>query len=351
MLFMPWSNCFVPPSGVPHLCSDRYSNIEIRMTFSIYEYLTRNLRKASARGSYYWAAHPPPQECWTCKRPHLVWSQLNGERIVRITMQWGIIKCCRVMVCQSLYHWLCLLFVVVTECWWLRRVSGRCLSALSRVVLVHHNVCHRSYCVLHMINDFLNSSLVLYMIYYPPHLKYAEIEIDTHDARPVQHYVTPIRSDDWRLSKTLSSVVAIHLLVASFKISILLWHFCTQLSARLCDFSPPCNHQPSCPPSAHSPGFYMDDISRRFFRYPCYHSIHATNRAHLSFQIGRCPEHPNAVHAESGCIRHGIKHRIEVCYHQMFIRSQLTDMVLQTRYQLDEYVWHPCIDSHVPWSI
>ena len=52
------------------------------------------------------------------------------------------------------------------------------------------------------------------MIYYPPHLKYVEIEIDNHDSRPVQHYMTPIRSDDWRLSITLSSVVAIHLLVS-----------------------------------------------------------------------------------------------------------------------------------------
>jgi hypothetical protein len=59
------------------------------------------------------------------------------------------------------------------------------------------------------------------MIYYPPHLKYAAIEIDTHDSRPVQHYVTPIFSDDWRLSVTLSSVVAIHLFVFSYNASVL----------------------------------------------------------------------------------------------------------------------------------
>ena len=63
--------------------------------------------------------------------------------------------------------------------------------------------------------DNLSLSLILYIIYYPQHLKYAEIDVPAgeSDARPAQHIKTTIRSDDWRLSITLSSVVAIHLYV------------------------------------------------------------------------------------------------------------------------------------------
>jgi len=53
--------------------------------------------------------------------------------------------------------------------------------------------------------------LVLYMIYYPPHLKYAVASIDTHDMRGIQHVKTNVKTDNWRLSITLSWAVAIHM--------------------------------------------------------------------------------------------------------------------------------------------
>jgi hypothetical protein len=141
-------------------------------------------------------------------------------------MQWGIIKCCRVVVCvlspRSPASFI--IFVGRRE---LYRIGGRRGSSLSAVVHVHHYVCCFLYSTQDVVDNHLNCSLVLYMIYYPPHLKYAQIEIDTHDSRPVQHYVTPIRSDDWRLSITLSSVVAIHLFVSPALILLLSNHLCT----------------------------------------------------------------------------------------------------------------------------
>jgi len=95
-------------------------------------------------------------------------------------MQWEIIKCCHVLK------------------------AGDCLESMGGVILV-------------FLQWFMFTViLVLYMIYYPPHLKYLEIEIDTEDSRRVQHYRTPILSNDWRLSITLSSVVAIHFFLLLF---------------------------------------------------------------------------------------------------------------------------------------
>ncbi|EGO00969.1 hypothetical protein SERLA73DRAFT_178969 [Serpula lacrymans var. lacrymans S7.3] len=64
--------------------------------------------------------------------------------------------------------------------------------------------------------------LVLYMIYYPPHLKYVELNIDAHDARPPHHVKTRILSNDWRLSIILSWVVFVHLVLLSFVTILLL---------------------------------------------------------------------------------------------------------------------------------
>ncbi|KAI9511376.1 hypothetical protein F5148DRAFT_1274317 [Russula earlei] len=51
--------------------------------------------------------------------------------------------------------------------------------------------------------------LVLYLIYFPPHLKYVTLDIDADESRPSE------RSDSWRLSVILSWIVFIHLSVFS----------------------------------------------------------------------------------------------------------------------------------------
>lgn len=71
-----------------------------------------------------------------------------------------------------------------------------------------------------------NRRLVLYMIYYPPHLKYQygalgstadeDVAYDTHDTRPLLSGTpkpTITKSSDWRLSIVLACVVAVHLSV------------------------------------------------------------------------------------------------------------------------------------------
>ena len=53
-------------------------------------------------------------------------------------------------------------------------------------------------------------SMVLYMIYYPPHLKYAEVDVDLHNHQPLLHVKTGVKRDEWRLSITLSWVVLLY---------------------------------------------------------------------------------------------------------------------------------------------
>ena len=56
-------------------------------------------------------------------------------------------------------------------------------------------------------------SLVLYIIYFPPHLKYVTLDLDGHDSRPPERVRTNLKSDNWRLSIILSWIVLIHLSV------------------------------------------------------------------------------------------------------------------------------------------
>ena len=55
-------------------------------------------------------------------------------------------------------------------------------------------------------------SQVLYIVYYPSHLKYATTSMDDHDTRPPS-VKTNVKTYDWHLSIVLSWVVSIHLLV------------------------------------------------------------------------------------------------------------------------------------------
>ena len=62
----------------------------------------------------------------------------------------------------------------------------------------------------------MSHSLVLYMIYYPPHLKYVEVDVDLPDDLPPAHIKTPVKREQWKLSITLSWVI--------------FWHMCVFLS-------------------------------------------------------------------------------------------------------------------------
>ena len=54
-------------------------------------------------------------------------------------------------------------------------------------------------------------SFVLYMIYYPEHLKYVEDPLDEHEMGNDMNHKPRTVSDNWRLSVALASVTAIHL--------------------------------------------------------------------------------------------------------------------------------------------
>ncbi|KAG8215948.1 hypothetical protein J3R82DRAFT_7923 [Butyriboletus roseoflavus] len=55
--------------------------------------------------------------------------------------------------------------------------------------------------------------LVLYMLYYPPNLKYIQLDINTHDARPIHHVRTNLKSSEWRLSVIVSWIVFLHMAI------------------------------------------------------------------------------------------------------------------------------------------
>ncbi|KAF8128946.1 hypothetical protein EV363DRAFT_1220844 [Boletus edulis] len=64
--------------------------------------------------------------------------------------------------------------------------------------------------------------LVLYMLYYPPNLKYIQLGIDTHDARPIHHVRTKLQSSEWRLSVIVSWIVFLHLAIITLTTFVLL---------------------------------------------------------------------------------------------------------------------------------
>ena len=56
-------------------------------------------------------------------------------------------------------------------------------------------------------------SLVLYILYFPPHLKYVTLDIEGDELRPSERIKTNLKSDSWRLSIILSWIVFFHLSV------------------------------------------------------------------------------------------------------------------------------------------
>ncbi|KAI0370833.1 hypothetical protein BV20DRAFT_1052247 [Pilatotrama ljubarskyi] len=103
-----------------------------------------------------------------------------------IVMQWGIIKCCRVLS------------------------IGSCLESIAGVFQ------------LVLVWVLFVMILVLYMIYYPPHLKYVELDIPLPNDLPPQHIKTPVKREGWKLSIVLSWVVFFHIAFIIFVTFLLL---------------------------------------------------------------------------------------------------------------------------------
>ncbi|KAI9069809.1 hypothetical protein FKP32DRAFT_1640427 [Trametes sanguinea] len=103
-----------------------------------------------------------------------------------IVMQWGIIKCCRVLS------------------------AGSCLESIAGVLQ------------LSLVWVLFVMILVLYMIYYPPHLKYVELDVNVSNDLPPQHIKTPVKREQWKLSIVLSWAVFLHIAFIIFVTFLLL---------------------------------------------------------------------------------------------------------------------------------
>ncbi|KAH9974375.1 hypothetical protein BGW80DRAFT_1436912 [Lactifluus volemus] len=64
--------------------------------------------------------------------------------------------------------------------------------------------------------------LILYIIYFPPHLKYVTFDIEGDESQPPERIKTNLKSDSWRLSIVLSWIVFIHLAFCTFVTFMLL---------------------------------------------------------------------------------------------------------------------------------
>ncbi|KAL4247776.1 Lysosomal/Vacuolar Amino Acid Transporter 1 [Abortiporus biennis] len=103
-----------------------------------------------------------------------------------IVMQWSIIKCCRELS------------------------FGNCIESTAGIFQ------------LGLQWYLFTVILVLYMIYYPPHLKYVAVNADVDEARNEYPLKTSVKSDEWRLSIVLSWVTLVHLLFITFVTFLLL---------------------------------------------------------------------------------------------------------------------------------
>ncbi len=134
--------------------------------------------------------------------------------------------------------------------------------------------------------------MVLYMLYYPPHLKYLELSIDTHDSRPPRLVKTPTKSSEWRLSILLSWVVAAHLYVPA-PFSFALINLFLQVHNHIHDILPHCYT---------TTYWKMGYISWSLICYACGYSICAPDCPHIQRQGCWCAEYTDDAHPESwGC--------------------------------------------------
>ncbi|ESK92749.1 atp synthase f0 [Moniliophthora roreri MCA 2997] len=105
------------------------------------------------------------------------------------TMQWGIVRCCRVLS------------------------FGSCLEMTAGVIQVG-----LQWAMFTLI-------FILYMIYYPPHLKYKERQLDLHDSRPRIGVKMGKRTKEWRSSIALSGAAIAHFFIITITTFFLLITF------------------------------------------------------------------------------------------------------------------------------
>ncbi|KAG7095524.1 hypothetical protein E1B28_006262 [Marasmius oreades] len=105
-----------------------------------------------------------------------------------VTMQWGIVRCCRVLS------------------------IGSCIEMTAGIIQVGLQW------------SMFTLIFVLYMIYYPPHLRY-QGRTELHDSRPPLGLRKPRKTPEWRTSIALSWVAGVHFFVSAWTTLFLLLTF------------------------------------------------------------------------------------------------------------------------------
>ena len=132
----------------------------------------------------------------------------------RVVMQHTVIKCCRFYVSRlANVRLMTVAHGARSESLRLPRDRSWGHSGRNPVVFVfcHVRSATRNYCSPCRLTG--PPSLVLYMLYFPPHLKSVTLDIDADELGPSERIKTDLKSDTWRLSITLSWIVVVHLSV------------------------------------------------------------------------------------------------------------------------------------------
>ncbi|KIJ96989.1 hypothetical protein K443DRAFT_10240 [Laccaria amethystina LaAM-08-1] len=174
-----------------------------------------------------------------------------------VTVQSGVIKCCRVV---SL---------------------GTCLEITAGVFQLF---------LQWLLFSFI---FVLYIIYYPPHLKYVQLSIDTHDSRPPTHFKTPVKSEEWKLSIALAWTTIAHLILVSFATLFLL---STASSSTT----------PSLPAQLSSWATFLG-VSSALLAAVQY----APQLLHIQSQGGWCAQHTDDAYPKPWCRVDGVEYCVE----------------------------------------
>lgn len=149
-------------------------------------------------------------------------------------------------------------------------------------------------------NSNMECSFVLYMIYYPEHLKYVELDLERIPLLPPIHVKTPVKSDEWRISIIVSWIAAAHL-YAFFPFmlrrrsahSIQFLHFND-------DHVPPCHFTGLTLRESLSHRRCVGHLPWCKLRYAGYSSIRATTIPHVSNEARGRTQHPDDDDSDPG---------------------------------------------------
>lgn len=124
-------------------------------------------------------------------------------------MQWGVEKCCSVVVSIWLNHLPAGFKMSIWGLCTLSRINGRHISSFHTVVLLYNGVSLESVAFLR-VHLIVSRRFVLYMKFYPSRMKYIDPNVETYSQRNVK---TSVRSSEWRFSLFCAWLTFAHLYI------------------------------------------------------------------------------------------------------------------------------------------